>query len=149
MKKQILQLSTKGLSFSNFEEYLRLEKDKRRPEFSSWINIMLGIFFSLISVYSYGESSGPFFWEVSKENEEEGSPFYVLGTLHAGVALEDLQCSSEISSRLEKAPVLLTEQPTLSLLEWFKIAIQGERRQRFSSSTIGFNNLSTKNPPVF
>ena len=116
------------------------------------LNLSLGVFFALVSFYSYGEPKGPFFWEVSKAGEEDRSSFYMLGTLHAGVHIEDLQCSNEISSRLEEAPMLLVEHNTsssISMLGFFKLMIQRERMKEFSSSTPGFKNLSIESRRFF
>ena len=121
------------------------------------MRLSLGMCFAFMSVYSYGELKGPFFWEVSKKGEKSGGPFYMLGTLHAGVHIEDLQCSNEISTHLEKASMLLVEHNTSSVLDFFKLMIQRERMEEFSSSAPGFKNLSiesrrffTENfPPVF
>ena len=48
---------------------------------------------------------GPFFWTV----EKEGQILHILGTIHLGMGLEDLQCSQVISKSLKQSDLLWTE----------------------------------------
>ena len=50
-------------------------------------------------------AKGPFFWSA----EKEGKSLNILGTIHLGVALEDLQCSSQIKTYLDNSAVIFTE----------------------------------------
>ena len=51
------------------------------------------------------ETTGPYFWKV----EKDGKTAYFLGTLHKGVALEELQCSQKINTHLKSSDYLFTE----------------------------------------
>ena len=51
------------------------------------------------------ESRGPFFWQVEKDNKS----FHILGTIHIGVSLAELQCSNTISNVLNASNEIWTE----------------------------------------
>ena len=55
--------------------------------------------------FSVRDTKGPFFWQAKKNDKH----IYILGTIHFGVALEDLQCSEEISSHLDNSDLVFTE----------------------------------------
>ena len=59
---------------------------------------------------------GPFFWKA----EKEGKTFYILGTIHEGVGLEDLQCSQVISDILDQSNLLWTEVNMFEVQEILK-----------------------------
>ncbi|MCZ0931830.1 MAG: TraB/GumN family protein [Oligoflexia bacterium] len=48
---------------------------------------------------------GPFFWKA----EKNGKTIHILGTIHVGVGLEDLQCHQVISDSLGQSALLWTE----------------------------------------
>ena len=81
-----------------------------------------------------GGPKGPFFWQV----EKGGKTSYVLGTFHFGVALEDIQCSKEISNHLDNSDFLWTEGD----LEMAQKLIQAKEESMFSTSGEEFQNLS-------
>ena len=51
------------------------------------------------------ETKGPYFWQAEKNNKS----LHILGTMHLGVSLEDLQCSDQIISHLQSSDLLFTE----------------------------------------
>jgi len=61
------------------------------------------LFFIPLSGYSF--EKGPFFWKA----EKEGRVLHILGTMHMGVALEELQCSQEISQSLAQSQLVWVE----------------------------------------
>lgn len=67
------------------------------------------ISFLLIAFFLFTSCSlnknGPFFWAVQKEEQT----LHILGTVHIGVSLEDLQCSDVIYESLQQSDLLWTE----------------------------------------
>ena len=64
-------------------------------------SISILLFLSFIPILSYSADSvkGPFFWQVEKDNRT----FHILGTIHQGISLDELQCSNTISNVLNKS----------------------------------------------
>ena len=69
------------------------------------IILPLVIFFSITSYISELDSEGPFFWQA----EREGETFHILGSIHYGVAVEELQCLGEILNNLKTSHLILIE----------------------------------------
>lgn len=109
----------------------------------------LGLLFALMSDFSPAKENGPYFWEVSKEGEKNGKPFYVLGTVHMGVGLEDFQCSDQISNRLAETPVVLVEYHAPKGVDFLGMLMQIEETENPSPYTIGFNNLNAQSRQFF
>ena len=63
------------------------------------------VFFSGVIACSPVQNKGPFFWRA----EKEGKTIHILGTVHVGISLEDLQCHQEISDSLDGSDLLWTE----------------------------------------
>ena len=82
-------------------------------------------------------AKGPFFWKA----EKEGKSIYILGTIHFGVGLEDLQCQSEIFDSLSKADLLWTETDLKRQQELMQTAVG---TLMMNPSGHSFNSLSEK-----
>lgn len=108
------------------------------------IMILLWLVFASFSLQGETNGKGPYFWEV----EKDGKKSYILGTLHMGVALEDLPCSKEISSHLENANVLLTETNMPSIRELVTFLAK-EIENGLSSPALGFKDLSPESQEFF
>ena len=65
---------------------------------------LLFLFFFLVKPVEGGEQS-PFVWIV----EKEGKVSYILGTIHVGVSLEEMPCSSKILSQIQNSDLLFLE----------------------------------------
>ena len=67
---------------------------------------LLIVFFLFTSCSA--SKNGPFFWAVEKEEQT----LHILGTVHIGVSLKDLQCSEVIYKSLQQSDLLWTETDT-------------------------------------
>ena len=85
------------------------------------------------------KSNSPFAWSV----EKDGKTHYVLGTIHAGVSLEDLPCSNKIRGQIENSDLILLEFTIARLLnhlskEELRTLFTGSKKEREEV----FNKLS-------
>ena len=51
------------------------------------------------------QDRGPYFWQA----EKEGKTFHILGTMHVGVSMDDLQCSDQITNYLKTSDLVFLE----------------------------------------
>ena len=84
--------------------------------------LIMILFFPTVS-FNARDTKGPFFWQAKKDDKH----IYILGTLHFGVALEDLQCSEEISNYLDNSDLVFTEaDPNSNTNSEAQLAVQNE-----------------------
>ena len=70
------------------------------------------LLFLVVSLISVSALAVPF-WEA----EKEGRHFYMLGTIHVGVSLSELQCNKKIEDKLKQSSLVFTEVKSSSDLE--------------------------------
>ena len=68
-------------------------------------NFYLGASFLFVVISCDVNSKGPFFWKAEKGSRV----IHILGTIHLGVTLEELQCSQNIYNSLINSDLLFTE----------------------------------------
>lgn len=93
-----------------------------------------------LSLSAYG-TEGPFFWTLDKD----GKRSYILGTIHQGIALEELQCSELISNRVKSADLVFTEVSPATMkrvAEEQEILFITELAEELTHSGRDFHNLS-------
>ena len=79
------------------------------------VKLFLGILLvcSLMFLWIKSQNEGPFFWIA----EKNGKKIYMLGTLHYGVALHELQCFDEIVIHLSEVDFVFTEMMESTFLQ--------------------------------
>ena len=105
----------------------------------------------LLLIISYSSSSlseskkGPFFWQV----EKDGRVHHILGTIHYGVALQDLQCSEEISQSLLQSDLVWTEINENLLEQKFKSHMESNYLDYMDLSRSHFQSLNPESQKFF
>ena len=69
------------------------------------------ILFLALSISAIAKSNpdSPFAWTV----EKDGKTSYILGTVHAGVPLEDIPCADTLSEKIQNSDLLFVENATI------------------------------------
>ena len=87
---------------------LRIKMVRLPYNFMESVSCCLILFVTfLFSALAFANES-PFVWKV----EKEGKVSYILGTIHAGVSLEEIPCYDKISSKIKASDLLFLESVT-------------------------------------